>query len=345
MSEDLLTLLAAQVSSANHGGWDTGISGRDAGQGGAADLKSKMKCGVMRKNRISSSEFIDDFVLLSRPALISPFGYNQLKAWRAFAKWKRASLLDTYGDLTLQVRGDSVAPFEDSTLLKPMTLREFVESWGQGQAGHGAKTQEDITRPGYVRDATSATYRMLRDLEWQDQMAETEAEEKLVDGEWLAGIPFFNSSRLRAHSFELNFGPPRSGSSMRFCDHLLDVLVFGERRWFLTPPRYAKVRTGSVIDWFYNEYQNVTYRSDHGVIEVTQRPGEMMYVPAGWGHAVVNTANVVGYGLHFQSFGPGMGERQRWASVTAQREGLLQSKHPTRPMDPMQNFMGAGFNT
>jgi oxalate decarboxylase/phosphoglucose isomerase-like protein (cupin superfamily) len=70
-------------------------------------------------------------------------------------------------------------------------------------------------------------------------------------------------------------------------------LVFGERRWFLTPPRFAKVRTGSVIDWFEQEYTNITYRADHEVIEVTQRPGEMLFVPSGWGHAVINIGNVV----------------------------------------------------
>ena len=37
----------------------------------------------------------------------------------------------------------------------------------------------------------------------------------------------------------------------------------------------------------------------------------------------------VGYSLHFQQYGSRMGERQRWASVAAQHNGLLQSRHPT----------------
>ena len=48
-----------------------------------------------------------------------------------------------------------------------------------------------------------------------------------------------------------------------------------------------------VIDWFKQDYQNASQRADHGMIELVQRPGEMLYVPAGWGHAVINTANVV----------------------------------------------------
>ena len=70
-------------------------------------------------------------------------------------------------------------------------------------------------------------------------------------------------------------------------------LVFGERRWFLTPPRFATVRTDSVVDWFKRDYQNASHRVEHGMVELIQRPGEMLYVPAGWGHAVINTANVV----------------------------------------------------
>ena len=138
---------------------------------------------------------------------------------------------------------------------------------------------------------------------------------------------------------------------MRLCNL---QLVFGERRWFLTPPRFAKVRTGSVIDWYKQDYQNASQRADHSMIELIQRPGEMLYIPAGWGHAVINTANVVrcawrlvlrgsrllipaddhyllqvGYSLHFQAYGSRMGERQRWASMAAQHNGLLQSRHPT----------------
>ena len=37
----------------------------------------------------------------------------------------------------------------------------------------------------------------------------------------------------------------------------------------------------------------------------------------------------VGYSVHFQLYGSRMGERQRWASVAAQYNGLLQSRHPT----------------
>jgi hypothetical protein len=82
----------------------------------------------------------------------------------------------------------------------------------------------------------------------------------------------------------------KSSPVMRLCNL---QLVFGERRWFLTPPRFAKVRTGSVIDWYKQDYQNASQRADHSMIELIQRPGEMLYIPAGWGHAVINTANVV----------------------------------------------------
>ena len=78
--------------------------------------------------------------------------------------------------------------------------------------------------------------------------------------------------------------------------------MFGERRWFLTPPRLAKVRTGSVIDWFEQEHRNASYRVEHGVIELIQRPGEMLYIPSGWGHAVINTANVVRHARRYNSF-------------------------------------------
>ena len=179
-------------------------------------------------------------VALSRPALISPFSYTQLKQWRAFDRWKRSDLLSTYGDLTLQVRRDQ---FNNSARLSPMTMRAFVASWEEP-----SMRTDDIQRPGYVRDATPATYRLLRDLEWGEKQYtsshdgttsnEEVNESCLVVGmlcatdtgaspsQWVAGIPFFNTSRLRAHSFEFNLGPPRSGSNMRFCGHQIDVVTY-----------------------------------------------------------------------------------------------------------------------
>ena len=137
----------------------------------------------------------------------------------------------------------------------------------QARDKHRESTQKRERRflIGYVREATTATYRLLRDLEWgESDQAEEGAEEQptgevkallawlvcvqalrhdslslsewrltglrsllLVSSlsQWLAGVPFFDTSRLRAHKFEFNFGPPRSGSSMRFCGHLLDVVM------------------------------------------------------------------------------------------------------------------------
>ena len=46
-----------------------------------------------------------------------------------------------------------------------------------------------------------------------------------LPSQWIAGIPFFNTSHLRAQSFEFNLGPPRSGSNMRFCGNQIDVVT------------------------------------------------------------------------------------------------------------------------
>ena len=176
MAEQLLTVLASGIASANHGGWDTAAADRPANQGGIADLKSNLNCGVARRTQISSAEFVDDMVALSRPALISPFSYTQLKQWQAFKKWKRSHLLSTYGDLTLQIQRDES---DGAASLSTTTMREFVASWEQDRR---IRT-DDIERPGYVRDATVATYRLLRDLEWGQKTDIGDREESAAHGE------------------------------------------------------------------------------------------------------------------------------------------------------------------
>ena len=95
---------------------------------------------------------------------------------------------------------------------------------------------------------------------------------------------------------QFTVGPSGSGSSPHFHRHVLNALVYGVKRWFLWPPSQAVFEFRHVQDW-YTDYSSgggaeggerwERGGEGGGVVECIQRPGDVVYVPENWGHAVV----------------------------------------------------------
>ena len=110
-------------------------------------------------------------------------------------------------------------------------------------------------------------------------------------------------------------GPPRSGSSVHvdpLATSAWNALISGRKRWCLFPPTRGltkaklkpKGRTRRrTVTWFRKMYPRARSHAWSGPrpMDCVQHPGEIMYVPDGWWHAVLNldhtvavTQNVVG---------------------------------------------------
>lgn len=101
------------------------------------------------------------------------------------------------------------------------------------------------------------------------------------------------------------FGPKRSGSSVHvdpLATSAWNALISGRKRWALYPPRSVDKATikprgvgldGESVTWFNKMYPKTTTEEwrKRGLpppIDVIQYPGEIMFVPDGWWHAVLN---------------------------------------------------------
>ena len=117
-------------------------------------------------------------------------------------------------------------------------------------------------------------------------------------------------------------GPPRSGSSVHIdplATSAWNALISGKKRWCLFPPTRGLTKPdlkpkgigldGESVTWFRKMYPRTRsheWRFEKNFptpLDVVQNPGEIMYVPDGWWHAVLNlehtvavTQNVVGSG-------------------------------------------------
>ena len=86
-------------------------------------------------------------------------------------------------------------------------------------------------------------------------------------------------------------GPARAGAYMHQHSSAWNALVFGAKRWYLLPPNLDyRLQYASMGRWV----RDVLPKLPYAALECTQRAGEVLFVPEGWSHGVVNLANSVG---------------------------------------------------
>ena len=262
----------------------------------------------------TAEEFERDFVLLRRPvAVVGAALPEAMPRSRAAERWHRDTFAKRYGHVTVNVAEiPYAASFGRGTAKndEPMSIGEYVEYME-------ARSAKD-TYPKYIFERGASALRMLPDA-----------------GLWDLG--FFNTSRLSQHSFQFYLGPPRSGAPNHFHSHAINVLVYGEKRWFLTPPRYAEYSRLAPIEFL---EQAVPHRR-HNMLQCMQRAGDVLYVPNGWGHAILNTRTSIGFAGEFRvvaSLPPMSGHS--WLGRDAQRSLMLKSEGFSSRQKIHETFLG-----
>lgn len=106
-------------------------------------------------------------------------------------------------------------------------------------------------------------------------------------------------------------GPERSGTGIHQDPgktSAWNALVHGTKRWCFFPPhihssklKIAKGARDEGIDWYMEIYPRVSRDPSLGMIEYTQKPGEVLFVPWDWWHVVLNTSFTVSITQNFAS--------------------------------------------
>ena len=89
-------------------------------------------------------------------------------------------------------------------------------------------------------------------------------------------------------------GPPLAGSSLHFHPSAVNILLIGLKAWSMIPPAEAGFHDGHVGQWWERRGESTRCR-----YEALQGPHDLMFIPDGWGHAVLNLADSVAIALEF----------------------------------------------
>lgn len=110
---------------------------------------------------------------------------------------------------------------------------------------------------------------------------------------------------LAHHHLQINpqfyLGGPSTGAPWHFHFNAVNALIHGEKQWFLQPPEHAFYSTESPLEWVTRvatKSPEALYGPDHSPpppMQCTQYSGDVIFAPAGWGHATINAEASIGF--------------------------------------------------
>ena len=95
-------------------------------------------------------------------------------------------------------------------------------------------------------------------------------------------------------------GGPGSGSPLHIHKDAFNTLMYGKKRWFLISPASALYSTVPISTWVVNTSLEGP-KAPKGLQMCTQNAGDVLYIPHGWAHGVLNLETSVGVAVEFSS--------------------------------------------
>eukprot|EP00043_Microstomoeca_roanoka_P014849 m.148008 g.148008 ORF g.148008 m.148008 type:complete len:383 (-) comp16124_c3_seq6:147-1295(-) len=237
---------------------------------------------IIDYDTVSVKEFREKFEAKSQPAIIR----GCVSKWPACRRWKLSRLEKKYGDEKFKCGED-----DDGYAVK-MKLKHYLPYLHDN----------DDDSPLYVFDSGFAEHPVKSDLT-KDYEVPKYFKDDLFD--------YAPNGKRPPHRWFV-IGPQRSGTDMHI-DPLgtaaWNALVHGYKRWVIFPPNVPKshVRSRSKecesegISWFDVVYPRILREGKAAPIEFIQEPGDIVYMPGGWHHVVLNITDTVAVTQNFCS--------------------------------------------
>ncbi|KAJ3214730.1 hypothetical protein HDU67_001321 [Dinochytrium kinnereticum] len=237
---------------------------------------------IDRRSNLSVEEFIESYANPNIPVIIT----DVVHKWPAFGKWTLDYLAKTSGDV--EFRAEAV----------DISLKSYA-SYSSKCARNGGSFEESplymfdrnfASRTGLAGDYTVPEY-------FSEDLFKVFGEDRRPDYRWLI------------------LGPPRSGSTFHLDPNQTsawNAVLSGSKKWILFPPEVVPpgvfpsedgsevTSPVSLAEWFLNHYDEMK-NSPVKPVECICRAGELIFVPRGWWHAVMNLEETIAITQNFVS--------------------------------------------
>mmetsp|Transcript_8290 Transcript_8290/g.25611 ORF Transcript_8290/g.25611 Transcript_8290/m.25611 type:complete len:197 (+) Transcript_8290:41-631(+) len=90
------------------------------------------------------------------------------------------------------------------------------------------------------------------------------------------------------HNAQFFVGNALSGAPLHYHSHAVNALLAGKKRWLLFPPAESAYSTAPAASWLRPDALDALRRRNVSFLTCLQTPDTALFLPAGWGHAVLN---------------------------------------------------------
>jgi len=306
--------LASQPSEGAGSGGDSGGWEVADDPAGDASASAPMRCDIEAvPASTSAEEFRARFVARALPAIVRGAALSVPQR----ATWTRAKLLASNATARARVRALDI-PFEcrfgadlcTGARRREVALRDFIAQI----SAPGNRSLGYVFHAPLERDARAlfprgmgALPRFLQLDLAEDAVPELRARAVAADGgSGAAPLRRRHRALLSATDGERRaagpgdpaqfyLGAAGSGSPWHAHEAAANSLVFGRKRWFLRAPAFALASTARARSLAADAGDG----GDGRTLECTQEAGDVLFVPEGWAHAVVNLRASVGFAVEF----------------------------------------------
>ncbi|KAJ3095383.1 hypothetical protein HDU97_007006, partial [Phlyctochytrium planicorne] len=236
---------------------------------------------IDRRSNLTVEDFIKEYSEPNKPVILT----DVISSWPAFKTWTLDYLVRVCGDVDF--RAEAV----------DLPLKAYA-SYSARCSQSGGSFEES---PLYLFDRHFATRTVLSN----DYTIPSYFSEDL----------FSVFGKERPDYRWLILGPPRSGSTFHIDPNQTNAwnaVIRGSKKWIMFPPEIpppgvypnedgSEVTSPvSLAEWFLNHYDEMK-SSPVKPIECICRAGELIYVPRGWWHAVMNLEETIAITQNFVS--------------------------------------------
>jgi len=284
----------------------------------AAVAVERSDIDVMSAEKLSRGKFRRDYFSAQRPLLVTDQLMNKQTIW---ASWHKLVFVERYGNVTLSSGEKCYAEPNAWSLpeIQVTSLRKWVNEYMTTQEAVPIdlvceeKEGEQVCSSSASSSSSSPKQRDQLQQPWLAYNDRASHHSKEIYDLFMQDYETPEIFQLCGPNdkqpFKMTIGARGTGVPMHAHNASWNLLVTGKKRWFLVapgqgdnnvasgPPSIKDFHVRSVSEWLMDIAPGL--RSKGILAEVTQYPGDVIFIPHGWYHATLNEADTVSVSQEF----------------------------------------------
>jgi ribosomal protein L16 Arg81 hydroxylase len=221
---------------------------------------------IERRSSISRSDFLENYYAKNTPLILTDITQN----WAALSRWNPEYLKEKYGEVEIEVQSDRNSDQQYEINIEEHRKKMRMEDYVNTIVNSGVSNNHYmVANNGNIQKTGLRS--LLNDIEIFPEY---------LNPQNIDGTCFFW------------FGPAGTITPLHHDPvNLMFVQVYGRKVWKIVPPYYTHllynhIGVFSEVDCENPDYAKYPLFKEVQIIEVMLNPGDVIFMPVGWWHAV-----------------------------------------------------------